>query len=310
MKKIIVTGASGFIGKSFCKYLLDAGLEVYGVARSAASLSAFSGNAMFHAVEAGYAEYKRLVDNSGIRDAAAFVHFAWNGVLGERNNYRLQIENILGSAEAATAAAAIGAKRFVFADSAAEQNVSVNPKGITGPCNHYGAAKSAARHFCRIIAHENAIDFVGVSLSNIIGPPLPPPPPPHTHNSLDKSFTNIVIKRMLKNECVDLIEGRNLHDFLYIDDAVRGIYAAMSGGRHDEVYYLGSNRLRPFRDFIVEMRDVLGSDSELCFGAFADTSFIDYSGIYLYKLHEHTGFVPQVEFADGIKRTARFLAAD
>jgi dTDP-6-deoxy-L-talose 4-dehydrogenase (NAD+) len=308
MKKIIVTGASGFIGKSFCKYLLDEGLEVYGVARNAASMSAFSGNAMFHAVKAGYAEYKRLGDNSGIRDADAFVHFAWNGVLGERNNYRLQIENILGSAEAATAAAAIGAKRFVFADSAAEQNVSVNPKGITGPCNHYGAAKASARQFCRIIAHENAIDFVGVSLSNIIGPPLFPSA--DTNNSLDKSFTNIVIKKMLKNERADLIEGRNLHDFLYIDDAVRGIYAAMSGGRHDEVYYLGSNRLRPFRDFIVEMRDVLGSASELWFGAFADTSFIDYSGIYLYKLHEHTGFVPQVEFAEGIKRTARFLARD
>jgi nucleoside-diphosphate-sugar epimerase len=308
MKKIIVTGASGFIGKSFCKYLLDAGLEVYGVARNAASLSAFSGNAMFHAVEAGYAEYALLRRNSGVRDADAFVHFAWNGVLGERNNYKLQIENILGSAEAATAAAAIGAKRFVFADSAAEQNVSVNRKGITGPCNHYGAAKAAARQFCRKIAHENAFVFGGGSLPIIIGPPFFPPPPPH--NSLDKSFTNIVIKRMLKKERVDLIEGRNLHDFLYIDDAVRGIYAAMSGGRHDEVYYLGSNRLRPFRDFIAEMRDVLGSDSELCFGAFADTSFIDYSGIYLYKLHEHTGFVPQVEFAEGIKRTACFLAGD
>jgi nucleoside-diphosphate-sugar epimerase len=115
---------------------------------------------------------------------------------------------------------------------------------------------------------------------------------------------------MLRNERVDLIGGKNLHDFLYIDDAARGIYAAMSAGRHDEVYYLGSNRLRPFRDFIIEMKDALGSASELRFGAFADTSFIDYSGTYLYRLREHTGFVPQVEFADGIKRTARFLAGD
>ncbi|MDR2795499.1 MAG: NAD(P)-dependent oxidoreductase [Spirochaetaceae bacterium] len=301
MKKIIVSGASGLVGKAFCEYMLKAGFEVYGIARGPEKLKSLTYCPAFHPVKLDFSQYENIDKHIEIRRPDAFVHLAWNGVLGERDNYRLQIENITASADAAKAAAELKAGLFLFVGSAAEQNVSINSAGMTGPCNHYGAAKAAAQKFCRIIAHESAMNFVGVSLANVISPP----PPPVLKS--DKSATNIIIRKMLAGERVDLIEGGRLHDFIYIDDAVAGIYAAMNSGRSGETYYLGGNRLRPFRDFIVEMKEILGSNSELCFGAFNDTSFIDYSGIHLYKLYEHTGFRPRVEFGEGIRITARHI---
>jgi nucleoside-diphosphate-sugar epimerase len=304
MKKIIVSGASGLIGKVFCEYLLKTGFEVYGIARHIEKLGGLTECPAFHPVELDFSGYKDIDKCIEIRRPDAFVHLAWNGVLGERNNYRLQIENITASADAALAAAGLEAKLFLFAGSAAEQNVSINAAGMTGPCNHYGAAKAAARKFCKIIAHESSMNFISVNLANIVAPP----PPMDGGLKSDKSATNIIIRKMLSGERVDLIEGRKLHDFIYIDDAVAGIYAAMTGGHPSETYYIGSKRLRPFRDFIIEMKEALDSKSELCFGTFTDTSFIDYSGIYLYKLYEHTGFSAQVEFAEGIKKTARSIS--
>ena len=114
MKKVVVTGANGFIGKVLTKTLLEKGVEVYAVVTNAESMSDLKSDKL-HILKAFFEDYFDLVDvlPEGID---VFYHFAWQGIHSPFfKDYNLQFNNAKYACDAVMLAVKIKAKKFVFA---------------------------------------------------------------------------------------------------------------------------------------------------------------------------------------------------
>jgi nucleoside-diphosphate-sugar epimerase len=300
IKRAIVSGAGGFIGKSLVRAMLAEGSEVVGLVRNTKSLDDITEHReRLTVVEATFEEYPDLPSRIEKRDFDVFFHMAWAGYGKATNDFRVQTQNIVDACFAATAAAALGCKKFLLADSSHEYLKSaaqINGEHQVGLCSIYGGAKAAAQRVCRVIAHNAGMGFAGVIFVNIFGPG-------------DKSnrSTNTILRKLLKGESLDLIEGGRLYDWTYIDDCVGGVLAAAERGKQGKVYYVGSRVLRPFRDILTDVRDAVAPQAQLNFGKFTDNTYIDFLDINPYELYIDTGYLPQSDFKEGVKKTAAWL---
>lgn len=296
MKRVIISGAAGFIGQALGKALLANGVEVYGLCAHPEKLGEIRRNPNFHLVQAEFQEYEHLAQKVPEHGFDAFFHLAWQGYGKSTNDYRIQLPNVKFTCDAAYAAVELKCKRFVFADSSHEYLKSPGTNGAVRECSIYGTAKKAARQISQVILHNGGVEFVGVLFTNVFGV-----------GDRSGRSTNVMLHKLMDGQNLDLIEGDNLYDWTYIDDCIGGVIAAAQSGRSDSVYYVGSRQLRPFNEIITEVRDIVSPASELHFGAYQDNSFIDYREIDTYALYRDTGYLPSSIFKESIEKTEEWL---
>lgn len=295
MKKVIVTGAGGFIGGALTEFLLKKGVTVYGIDISKKVLEKYIGNNCFVAVVADFEKYEHLHEMIKDKEIDVFYHFAWQGYGKDTQNFDVQIKNVIGTERASEAAVNIGCQKFVFACSSYEYQKN-EVDGKTGYCSVYGAAKTASKAFARTIVHRSNIDFCGAIFTNVFG----------VGDKSNRS-TNSIIKQLLRGENLKAIKGDILYDWSYIDDVVGGLHAIGEKGIDGKEYYVGSNCLQPFKDIISEVRDILAPQVRIDFGAFNDNSYVDYTGLDIYELYRDTGFYPSSDFRESILKTANWV---
>ncbi len=293
MRKAIVTGASGFIGGALTERLLADGWTVYAVVRDANTLTELDGD--LRPIVCDFARYDHLAELIG-NDVDWFLHFAWTGVSGELGrSVKAQTENVMAAAEAIEQARRLHTKKFLFAGSSYQYRME--PAGDAYlPKNLYGAAKAGAERLLWASALADGMAFNTVLFTNVFGV-----------GDRSERSTNAILKKLLAGEPLRLISGEHLHDWTYIDDAVGGVMAVLEKGEPGREYYIGSRSPVPFRDIVTHVRDVISPGAELCFGAYEDDAYIDYSKLDLDALYRDTGYECTADFDESIRRTAAWL---
>lgn len=294
MKTAIITGAGGFIGGAMTTFLLDKGIKVYGVDISERTLARHMGREGFIPVIAEFADYPRLHEKI-YDDVDVFYHFAWQGYGKDTQNFDVQVNNVIATEKVCEAAGKIGCRKFVLACSSYEyQKNEIDSK--MGLCSIYGAAKAASKSFAQVVSHRAGMLFCGALFTNVFG----------VGDQSNRS-TNTIIRKLLRGEDIDATKGEDLYDWSYIDDVVGGLYAVGEKGLDGKEYYVGSNRLRPLKDIITEVRDIVSPKSVIHFGAFENNAYVDYANIDVYQLYNDTGYYPTAEFKESILKTAIWL---
>jgi nucleoside-diphosphate-sugar epimerase len=132
---------------------------------------------------------------------------------------------------------------------------------------------------------------------------------PNVYGIGDKSSSSIVffIKKLLANEPLNLISGTYPDDWMPVDDIVDGILAAASSDAKYADYYIGHRQITTFKEKLQIMKQVLNSSSELNFGTFPESYYVDYSQFDLDALYNDTGWVAKTDFADSILQTAEWI---
>lgn len=301
MKRVIVTGATGFIGRKLTESLLNKGVEVYGVGRSIDILESLSVNPLFHPIKASFEEYSILDQKIKDREFDYFFHIAHMGVNGiDKRNYRIQLTNSIVSCDAIISAKRLACKRYIFVGSVDEYEayIKIDSRFIAPSHSRiYGIAKFASENIGKVIALENEMEFVSVLLSLTYG-----------EGNKTNILPNTIIRNSETKTPIRLISGHNLFDMIYIDDSVGGILAAAEKGINLESYYIGHHDLSTFRDTVKKMCEYIDSKSELLFGEYPDPDYnIDYSLINKEKLYIHTGFKCTSDFKTSIQKTRNWL---
>lgn len=301
MKKVVITGANGFVGSALVEELVKSGVEVTAVVRNEQSdCSRIKDLPNLEMVFCSLEEIRNLPEIIAERHFDAFYHFAWEGSAGSiRSDYELQLKNARYSCDAVIASRNLVSKKFVFPGSIMEYECAriMSTQNIPGLGNIYSAAKIAANYMARTVAAEVHIDYVAGTISNIYGV-----------GEVSPRFVNATLRKFLSGERAAFTSGEQMYDFIYVTDAAKAFKAIGERGHANKNYYIGSVEPKPLRHFLKIMRDRVNPEIPLNLGEIQYNGVsLDYSLFNLHGLKEDTGFVPEVSFEDGIDKTIAWL---
>lgn len=294
MKKVIITGATGFIGGALAKKLLSDGVTVYGIDIDAKRLEQMKQYGDFIPVVADFSKYDKLSEMITDKDIDVFYHFAWAGKLGGQDlyDYKLQISNTLAACKSCEFACSINVKRFVFISSSYQ--FMVDNKTNSTNSNIYGIEKNSAQLLCKAICYTHNAEFIGAILTNTYG-----------NGDYSKKAVNTFIRKLLNNENLDLITGEYQNDWMYIDETVRGlIYVGCTQYEKEEIY-IGHSDISTFKEKLIIMKKVLNSESELNFGCYQDNAHVDYKKLIPICINQAE--IKMQNFEEYINLTAKWI---
>lgn len=262
MKKVIVTGADGFIGSNLIKNLSTKGIEIIGIVREGKKIeSNHSDNLKF--LECNLKDISNLPEIIKFRDFDTFYHFAWEGSNGiHRNDYELQSSNSIYALHAAKSAKLLGCKRFISTGSLSENlfNVSNIQSSKNSP---YGIAKNSTRAILQSTCKQLKISFVWAQLSNTYGVRN------ETGNLLSYTIDNIIKKRRASfGPC------NQYYDLVNIFDVANILYLIGESSNVKSFYFVGSGEPRLLKHYLIELGEIFECPDLIGIGDYEDDGLI------------------------------------
>jgi len=304
MKKVLITGANGFIGHNLVNKLLSEGKEVYGVVYPGHNIYENVCNENLHIKCMDLNLVMNHVREFPSEEIDTLYHFAWAGVRPEfRNDFDVQMMNVNMTLDCMKLAIAIGIKKIVFPGSTNEYlyyGKPLNKDAIPSPNNAYGAAKIALRYLCSDYATKNNIEFVYAIIAGI-----------YAADRRDNNVIFYTIDKLLRKEKPSLTKLEQLWDYVYIDDVVEALYLVGERGKGGAVYGIGHGDNWKLSNYIRIIHQKIDPSIPLGIGEIPYASDkLPCSCIDLTDIKKDTGFIPRIDFNDGISRVIAKIRAD
>lgn len=302
MNNIVITGAAGFVGSALVKECLKQGLNVYAIdlIDNPSSRLPLDDKKMVYLKNdlSNLDDLERLLKDKKID---VFYHLAWNGSSGPlREDYNLQISNAVLSVKLMELSKAIGCKKFVVAGSIMEfeTHEAVYSQETKPQMSYlYGVGKSLAHSICKPVANKIGIDLVWGYITNAFGV-----------GELSPRLINTTIRKCIKHEELNFTSATQNYDFVYIDDAAKAFYLLGKYGKPNKGYLIGSGQAKPLKEFLISLVKICDNNAVPKFGSMPFTGVSqDLSLFSIDDLKHDCGFVPDVSFEEGVKRTFEWL---
>ena len=288
-QRVLITGASGFIGSHLCQRLLDEGAEVHAIYRTQTPPQD-SGARWWQADLSDEASVRALFRD--VRPEVIF-HLA-SHVKGAPNLEHLLPtfrSNLQSTVNLLTLAAEKGCRRMVITGSLAEPEVE---NGELFPSAPYAAAKWASSGYARMFHALYKLPVVIARVFMVYGP---------AQQDLTKLIPYVTLS-LLRGEKPKISSGGRPVDWIYVSDVIDGFMAlgqaqGIDGGTFD----LGSGKLVSIRDLVEQLAVIVDPRAKVEFGALADRPLEPTRLAKVAETFASIGWKPRVELQDGLERT-------
>ena len=289
-QKILVTGASGFLGLHLCRTLLENGGEVHALSRSEPKIS--DTRLRWHKVDLTDAKATRKVITT--IDAGLVYHLC-SYAQGERDR-ALVLPTFRGELETTInvllSVADTNCRRVVTAGSLEE------PSPSEVPSSPYAAAKNASRAYAKMFHQLYQLPVVMTRIFMAYGP----------GQSAKKLIAHSVVS-MLRGAPLRIASPGRKVDWIYVEDVVRGLLAAASApGLEGKSVDLGSGALTQIRDVVGRIQRLIKPDARVEFGAFPARASELVRCADASATYSLTGWRPTISLDEGLTRTVDFYA--
>ncbi len=306
MFKILITGGAGFIGSNFIIYHLDKypddkiiNLDNLTYAGNLENLKKVEKNLNYTFVKGDICSVELV--NELVKGIDLIIHFAAESHVDRSilNSGDFVRTNVEGTRVLLEAAKNNGNVRFhhistdeVFGalglnDSAFNENTSYDPR------SPYSASKAASDHLVRAYWHTHQLPITISNCSNNYGP-----------FQFPEKLIPLFITNLIEGEKVPVYgEGKNIRDWIHVNDHNRGVEMIIQKGKLGETYCLGGDNEISNIDLTRKILSLMGQDE----------SMIEYVkdrpghdlryAIDFSKTKNELGWQPEIDFDKGFEET-------
>jgi nucleoside-diphosphate-sugar epimerase len=217
MKRLLFTGAAGFIGRRAIPHLLDLGYEVHAVDLRPIDLP----GCVTHTAN--------LLDAEVIRDVVGrirpthLLHLAW---YVEHGQFWTSLDNcrwVEASIALLREFGANGGQRVVTSGTCAEYEAGhalcIEAETPCRPATLYGASKHALSVLQAAMCRQMGVSSAWARVFFLYGPGEP-----------DRKLISSVISSLLRGELAETTHGAQVRDFLHVEDVARALVAILDSG--------------------------------------------------------------------------------
>ena len=290
MKKVVLTGGTGFLGFALLAELIQNDVHVYALCReNSRRRSRLDGLPNVTVIEE---DLSRIEEIDGVSDCDVFYHLAWEG---ERNNFADQYKNVDISVNCLKLAEKVGCRRFICTGSQAEYgNVAdfITEETPLNPTTAYGSCKAATYYLTADLAKRLNIEHTWVRVFSVYGP----------NDNPNTLIMSLMRDLQVKGEARLNTDGEHIWNYLYEEDVARALRLLGWNSRSDTIYNLASRDNKPLKEFVEGVWEQMGTDSVVQYGTDKSTINLNASS---EKIRLAIGDFEKVEFIDGIHKTLR-----
>lgn len=257
---VLITGATGYIGSHIASSLVLNGHSVYATCRTGSVFDKCSGfsDKLFW-INQDLANWKDRLENGSID---MLIHTAWSGVSASgRYDWDIQMTNFYYAKSIIDWAVSLGVKKIICLGSQAEYgqfSSFVSEDRVPYPTDAYGAVKILSLNYLRNKAFVGSFSWYWLRVFSILG-----------ENENETWLLPQVLSKLLSGYKIDLTEGKQQYDYLYMGDFISRLNQVIDHTGNDSgVYNICSGRGVEIRQLLLLIADKLGvSSSLLNFGA-------------------------------------------
>lgn len=269
-ERLLITGATGFIGRYVGERLIELGVRTFGLSRSA-SIETLPAGVQPLPID--------LRDPTAVREAFErvqpdrVIHLAAMGVTDPFLPVTVAVEvNIRGTVNVLEACAAVGVRRVVHVGTAYERAAA---EAGSGPANPYVASKLGAWSFWQAFTQAHALNSVALRVFHVYGP-----------RQAAHGLIPAAILAARRGETLKMTPGEQLRDFVYVGDVVEALIAAVSAlDCQAQTYDIGTGEGRTVRSVVAQIFERVGGMGRFDAGALP------------YRPHEVMTLIAQPEAA-------------
>ncbi len=314
MKTIFMTGGAGFIGSAFVRMVLEREPDVRIVDLDALTYAGNMENL------AGVDNSQHTFVHGDICDREAVMAVMPDGCdavfnFAAESHVDRSITsageflrtNIIGTQVVLDAARAKGVRRFVqistdevmgsLADDSDDHFTEESPLQPNSP---YAASKASAEFVVRAARETFGVDTVITRCGNNYGP---------------RQFPEKLIPLMIANAMNDIPlpvygDGKNVRDWIYVEDHCAAIWLAYEKGRSGEAYNIGARNEQYNIDIVTTILDALGKPHSLIKYVTDRLGHDRRYAIDPAKVESELGWKPSITWADGLAATIKWYAGN
>jgi len=302
---ILVTGGAGFIGSNFIHLLVKerdwkiVNLDALTYAGNLENLSSLEGNPRYKFVH-GRIEDKHLVEEV-MDEVDAVVHFAAESHVDRsiKDAQPFLVTNCIGTQTLLDVARKKGIKRFLHV-STDEVYGSLGPDGPPftesdplRPNSPYAASKASSDLLVRAAFKTHGLPVLITRCSNNYGP----------YQFPEKLIPLMTINAMNKRPLPIYGDGKNIRDWIHVEDHCRGVLAVLERGKIGEVYNLGGECEKQNIEIVNTILDILGAPKDLIQYVTDRPGHDRRYAMNIEKAKAELGWSPVISFEEGLRST-------
>ena len=304
MRKVIITGGSGFLGAKLSETLSQSGYEVLSLGRKKyTDLNRIRkeqlSNITYLNCDLSNENLESILEKGGWKGEKiyALFHLAWGGKnsLSDLDSMK-QFENLSISINLFESSQSLGIKKFIFTGTMeeffAEEYIGLDYKKDTIYNRHviYALAKLWTRRSLKAKGFNSKTDLIFITNSHIIGP------------GDDKdSFLQVSLSKMINNQPITMSSGVQLFDVIDVVDCAETYLAIMENGVRLNSYMAGSGKPQMLKKYILEMQSLFPKykDLKIDTNMYADV-VLDKELFNTSNVVSDTNFVPKITFKESL----------
>ena len=301
MRKVLVTGGTGFMGQHLVKKLLAEDCFVYLLTRQAGR---FADNGRIAYITGDFTQPQAFATILPAVDA--IYHLAVTTIPGNANEKVIYDahSNLLGSLALIEQAAQAGVRRFIFTSSGGSVygpngGYPISENHPTDPISAHGVSKLAIEKYLEIYRRLYGLEYRVARAANPYGIGQDP--------DRGQGFVAYGLGRLAADQPIVVWgDGSVVRDYVYVTDTIAALWLMLDDAGPHTVYNLGSGQGHSINEMIEVLSEVTGQKASVEYvdGRPAD---VPYNCLDISRIRQGLDWQPTTLLHQGVSQTWRWI---